>query len=195
MSTIDAKALIAHLVEDGGTVVVSTEDFSTLPQIVTNSKIRAEHVSVNEIFSNPSAQVQDWKVVTSDGSLLIDVDKVDPTAEESAAAISGTTNLTLYLNPTDTKGKSGTLVLDVPSFSNLLAYVTNSGISENHVVVKSILSNPSAQTADWKVDTSDGSLTIDVDEVNPTAEQRAAAISGSTGMTLYLTVQSSGINA
>lgn len=181
MPQLDVKNLLAHLVEDGGTVVVTTSEFSSLPQTVSNSKILAEHVVVNEVLSNPSAQCADWKVVTADGSLTIDVDLDNPTTAQRTAAISGSTAITLYLNPTDSKGKSGTLVVSKTGITSLPTTISNSGISSNHVVVKSVLSNPSAQLADWEVNTSDGSLTISSDT--------SGAISGTTDITLYLTVQ------
>lgn len=181
MADLDVKKLMAHLVEDGGTVVVTTDEFSSLPQTVTNSAIKAEHVSVNEILTNPSAQTADWKVVTADGSLTIDVDLASPTTADRTAAISGTTGITLYLNPTDSKGKSGTVVVTATGISSLPQTISDSGISANHVVVKSVLSNPSAQTADWEVNTSNGSLTISSSASSP--------ISGTTDVTLYLTVQ------
>lgn len=191
MAELDVKKVLAHLVEDGGTVVVEVSGIDSLPVTVSHEKIKSEHVSVNEIFSNPSAQTADWKVVTANKSLTIDVDKASPTSADRTAAISGTTDLTLYLNPTDTKGKSGTVVAEVSSVV-LGDTVTNSEVTSNHVVVKSILGNPSAQTADWKVETYDGSFKIDADVLNPTAADRAAALSGTTSATLYLTVESAG---
>ena len=178
MSQLDMKKLMAHLVEDGGTLVITTDEFSSLPQTITHEKILAEHVSVNEVFTNPSAQTADWKVVTENGSLVIDADYAEPTAAQRTAAISGTTALTLYLNPTDTKGKSGTTIITQSSVSSLPITITNTAISANHVCVKSILSNPSAQTGDWTVTTSDGSLVL------------SGSISGTTDVTLYLTIES-----
>lgn len=67
-----------------------------------------------------------------------------------------------------------TAVIEVPSFSALPQTVTDSKISASSVVVNSELSNPSAQTSDWTVTTSDGSLTI------------SGSISGSTTLKLYL---------
>ena len=58
--------------------------------------------------------------------------------------------------------------------STLPQTISNSKITENHCVMNSVLSNPSAQTGDWTVTTSNGSLTI------------AGTISGSTDITLYL---------
>lgn len=181
MSSLDTKALLAHIIEDGGTVVVTTDEFSSLPQTVSNDRILAEHVVVNEVLTNPSAQTADWKVVTANGSLTIDVDLASPTDTDRTNAINGTTAITLYLNPTDTMGKSGTLVLEKTGISSLPVTITNSSITANHVCIKSVLSNPSAQTADWLVTTSDGSLVISSDA--------ASAISGTTDLTLYMTIE------
>ena len=66
------------------------------------------------------------------------------------------------------------LVLTSSSFSSLPQTITNSNITDKHVVVNSVLSNPSAQTGNWTVTTSNGSLTI------------SGNISGTTTITLYL---------
>ena len=70
--------------------------------------------------------------------------------------------------------KCETLVVSVASFSALPQTITNANIEDDMVVVNSVLSNPSAQTGDWTVTTSNGSLTI------------SGSISGSTTATLYL---------
>lgn len=72
--------------------------------------------------------------------------------------------------------KESVLVIEVASFSSLPQTVTNANITEDMVVVNSVLGTPSAQTSDWTVTTSDGSLTI------------AGSISGSTALTLYLNI-------
>lgn len=69
------------------------------------------------------------------------------------------------------------LVLTSASFSSLPQTITNANITSSHVVINSVLSNPAAQTGDWTVTTSNGSLTI------------AGSISGSTTLTLYLLKQ------
>lgn len=69
------------------------------------------------------------------------------------------------------------LQVDVAAFSSLPQTVTNSAITADHVVVNSVLGTPPAQTSDWIVTTSDGSLTI------------AGSISGSTTLTLYLAIK------
>ena len=67
-----------------------------------------------------------------------------------------------------------TLVVSVSAFDSLPQTVSNSKITSGHVVLNSVLSNPSAQTGDWTVTTSNGSVSISGD------------ISGSTALTLYL---------
>ena len=66
-------------------LVITSSSFSSLPQTLTNSSITADHVVVNSVLSNPSAQTGDWTVTTSSGSLSI------------SGSISGSTTLTLYL--------------------------------------------------------------------------------------------------
>ena len=66
------------------------------------------------------------------------------------------------------------LVLTSSSFSFLPQTITNTAITSDMVVINSVLSNPSAQTGDWTVTTSNGSLSI------------SGSISGSTTITLYL---------
>lgn len=68
-----------------GVIVVTTNSFNSLPQNVSNNNITENHVVVNSVLSNPSAQTSDWTVVTSNGSLQI------------TGSISGNTTLTLYL--------------------------------------------------------------------------------------------------
>jgi hypothetical protein len=62
------------------------------------------------------------------------------------------------------------------SVSSLPTTITHSAITSDMEVVHTVLSNPSAQTGDWTVTTSNGSLTI------------AGSISGTTNITLYLAV-------
>lgn len=66
-------------------LVITSSSFSSLPQTLTNSSITADHVVVNSVLSDPSAQTGDWTVTTSNGSLSI------------SGSISGSTTITLYL--------------------------------------------------------------------------------------------------
>lgn len=66
------------------------------------------------------------------------------------------------------------LVVDIASFSSLPQTASDANIESDMVCVNSVLSNPSAQTGDWTVTTSSGSVTV------------SGTISGSTTLTLYL---------
>lgn len=66
------------------------------------------------------------------------------------------------------------LVRTITSISSLPYTMTYSKITSDMVVVKAELGTPSAQTGDWTVTTSNGSLIIE------------GSISGTTSMTLYL---------
>lgn len=64
------------------------------------------------------------------------------------------------------------------SVSSLPTTISSSAITEHMDCIHSVLSNPSAQTGDWTVTTSNGSLTI------------SGSINGTTNITLYLAVPS-----
>lgn len=65
-------------------------------------------------------------------------------------------------------------VASANTFNYLPITLFDSKITDSHVVVESVLSNPTAQTSDWTVTTSNGSVTID------------GTISGDTNITLIL---------
>lgn len=95
-------------------------------------------------------------------------------------AVSDLTNDANYQNATQVAtavSEAKVLVVDIASFSSLPHTVTNNSITADHVVVNSVLGTPSAQTGDWTVTTSAGSLTI------------AGTMSFSTTLTLYLAVK------
>ena len=69
------------------------------------------------------------------------------------------------------------LVIDIPAFSSLPQTISNANITENHVLVNSVVGTPKAQISDWVVTTAEGQLSVTGD------------ISGSTGLTLYLMTQ------
>ena len=78
---IDSGTTIAQL----KCLVITSSSFSSLPQTISNANVTANHVVINSVLSNPSAQTGDWTVTTSSGSLTI------------SGSISGSTTLTLYL--------------------------------------------------------------------------------------------------
>ena len=77
----------------------------------------------------------------------------------------------------DSSSKAGVIVVSKSSVSSLSTTISDSNITSKHVVVASTLSNPAAQTGDWTVTTSNGSLSI------------AGSISGTTDITLVLAYQ------
>ena len=74
----------------------------------------------------------------------------------------------------DANALTGVLEVSASSVSSLPQTISNSKITAGMKVVHSVLSNPSAQTGDWTVTTSAGSVSI------------AGSISGTTDITLYL---------
>lgn len=70
---------------DSKVLVLTVSNISSLEKTVSNNDITSDMVVVNYVLSNPSAQIGNWSVITSDKSLRI------------TGSISGTTNLTLYL--------------------------------------------------------------------------------------------------
>ena len=71
----------------------------------------------------------------------------------------------------------GVVTVSKSSVSSLPTTITDSSILAKHKCVKATLSNPSAQTGDWTVTTSAGSLTI------------SGTISGTTDIELDLAVK------
>ena len=88
IATLNASG---QVIDSGTTInelkclVVEVSSFSSLPQTISNSNINSNHVLINSVLSNPSAQISDWTITTSDGSLTI------------SGSISGSTTATLYL--------------------------------------------------------------------------------------------------
>lgn len=68
----------------------------------------------------------------------------------------------------------GIVEVSASSVSSLPTTISDASILADHVCVKAVLSNPSAQTGDWTVTTSAGSAVI------------SGTISGTTDITLYL---------
>ena len=75
------------------------------------------------------------------------------TANGRYLVVDDTTNGTMKLST----NKLLTLVVSASSVSSLPVTISDSDISAKHVVVNSVLSNPSAQPGDWTVTTSAGS--------------------------------------
>ena len=91
LDTTDKSSAVAAINEVNTKVtktevlIINVSSFSSLPKTVSNTNIESDMVVVNSVLSNPSAQIGDWSVTTSSGSLTI------------SGSISGSTTATLYL--------------------------------------------------------------------------------------------------
>lgn len=83
---LSTKKLMYYIAEEFPTLKLEIASFNSLPQTVTDSRIKANQVVVNSELGTPSAQTSDWTVTTSAGSLTI------------SGTISGSTTCTLYLS-------------------------------------------------------------------------------------------------
>lgn len=91
-----------------------------------------------------------------------------------AEALTGTSEDARVVTPKMLHDFATVLVLEIESIPSLPYNASNAGINSNMVCIKAELGTPSAQTSDWTVDTSDGSLRI------------TGTISGETTAKLYL---------
>lgn len=82
------RITVADLAKAVGSVKVSETSVSSLPITISNAEITSTMEVVNSVLSNSSAQVGNWTVTTSNGSLTV------------SGSISGSTNITLYLSET-----------------------------------------------------------------------------------------------
>lgn len=69
------------------------------------------------------------------------------------------------------------LVVTSNSFNSLPQTIQNANVKSDHVLINSVLSNPSAMIGDWDITTNNGTITI------------SGSISGSTTVTLYFIEQ------
>lgn len=70
---------------DASILVISTPSFSSLPQTISDSRIKASHIAIDAVLSNPTAQTSNWTMNTSAGELTL------------SGTISGSTTADLYL--------------------------------------------------------------------------------------------------
>lgn len=94
-----------------------------------------------------------------------------PTSSDSFVMVDRSTNEGRILDATTFS--KGILEVDCGTVSSLPKTVSNSGVTDDMIVVNSTLGTPSAMTGDWTVATSNGSITI------------SGNISGSTTLKLY----------
>ena len=128
------------------------------------------------LYSGSKKVLTDHQDISGKANLASPTFTGTPKAPTATAGTNTTQIATTAFVQTAVANACETLVIDVSAFSSLPQTVNNSAIESDMVVVNSVLGTPSAQTADWTVTTSNGSLTI----------SGTNAISGSTTLTLYL---------
>lgn len=165
-------------------IIISETDLPLLESAEQNA-IRAEAAAdrAQQAVSDVGEDITriDGEIDTIDSELSNKMNLLSsPTAnnilltDANGQAIDSGTNLTNINNSIE---ETKVLVITTSSFSSLPQTINNTKITSDMVVVNSILSNPSAQTGNWTITTSNGSLTI------------SGSISGSTTLTLYLEKQ------
>lgn len=162
---------VSDLTNDSGYITGYTETDPTVPSWAKQTN--KPSYAYSEISNTPQLAVVATSGNYEDLSNL-------PTIPTVPTNVSDFTNDANYQNATQVASavnEAKVLQVDVSAFSSLPQTVSNNAITADHVVVNSVLGTPSAQTGDWTVTTSAGSLTI------------AGTISGSTTLTLYLAIK------
>ena len=84
-TTASGKVLDARQGYELKCLVLDCGTVTSLPKTVSDSSITSDMVALQSILGTPSAQISNWTITTSDGSLTI------------SGSISGSTTVTLYL--------------------------------------------------------------------------------------------------
>lgn len=129
------------------------------------------NIQIHELSDHIGALSLGDYLATDDGT---NTTKIPVTAISDMAAAEAVTQAEEELTPQISN--MAVLVVSIPSFSSLPLAVSNANITNDMVVVNSELGTPSAQTDDWTITTTDGSI-----EIGP-----SGTISGSTTLKLYL---------
>ena len=171
VAKITVPTKTSDLTNDSGFITGYTETDPTVPSWAKQAN--KPSYTYSEISNTPQLAVVATSGNYEDLSNL-------PTIPTVPTNVSDFTNDANYQNATQVASavnEAKVLQVDIAAFSSLPQTVSNADVTADHVVVNSVLGTPSAQTGDWTVTTSAGSLTI------------AGTISGSTTLTLYLAVK------
>lgn len=142
-----------------------THDISTLIDTVTLEVLKGTEVAGSNTPTVPTYNTGD----INDGATAVDMPLYVINLAGATVTFARVAELI-----TGNIGEATVVEVGIPTFSSLPITVSDYKVTANHIVVRSVLGNPSAQTSDWTVTTSDGSLTV------------SGSISGSTTATLYL---------
>lgn len=165
--TVDSDGTIHSQAQGGHTIVDSSGT-----ELTSRSKLKFLNSTVTDDVTN------DQTIVTPTGSQITVDTAMSSTSTNPVQNKVINSSIETLTNNVATNvaaiAKCEMLEISVPSFSSLPQTITNSDIEDDMKVANSVLSNSSAQTSDWNVVTSNGSLTI------------SGSISGTTTATLYL---------
>lgn len=149
---------------------------STAQQTALNAKTNLTMIAPTESSTTASQRYEEGDQFVLNGILYTATDIIanGGTITVNTNCVASNT-ITKQIADTNTAvGKCEVLVVDIASFSSLPQTASDANIESDMVCVNSVLSNPSAQTGDWTVTTSAGSVSV------------SGTISGSTTLTLYL---------
>ena len=177
---ISAKDLIAGVISNRIWYGTCSTSYSTTAKVVTCAGFElktGETIAVK--FTNKNNATAPTLNVNGTGAIAI---KTVSGGTESLAGLWRAGEVVVFTYDgtnwlVDSSSRAGVIVVSKSSVSSLSTTITDSNITSKHVVVSSTLSNPAAQTGDWTVTTSNGSLSI------------AGSISGTTDITLVLAYQ------
>ena len=174
---IAASDLLGGWFGTSGASSISTTKLVTLPgfELKIGARIAVEFANKNTA-SNPSLKVNNTVSIPiktrSGGTASL------AGLWQAGAVVLFTYDGTNWIVDNATIG-NGVLVVSKSGVTSLTTYIDHDDITSRHVVLNAVLSNPSAQTEDWTVTTSNGRA-----QIGP-----AGAISGSTDITLVLGYQ------
>lgn len=180
----ETRKIAASDLPGGGWYGTSSTAGSTTAKVVTcPGFVLKEGASIAVKFTNKNTATAPTLNVNSTGAIAIKT-RTGATASslaglwQAGSIVLFTYDGTNWILDNATTG-SGVLVVSKSEVSSLTTDIDHEEITARHVVLNAILSNPSAQTADWTVTTSNGRARI-----GP-----SGAISGSTDITLVLGYQ------
>ena len=129
------------------------------------------------IFAKGEDNTEVLYAYSNDGSNASTIRKINSSVQTKQTvtmilAVGEAANISVDYTPQEVP--QTVLAISCGTVSSLPKTVSNAKITSDMVVIKSVLSNPSAQQGDWTVTTATGTLTI------------SGSIAGNTGVTLYL---------
>jgi len=165
LTTTEKNTLVGAINEVDGNADAANTAIGTLSSLTTTEK-NSVVGAINEVDSHTDTNTANIGTLanlttTAKTDLVAAINEVDSHADANATAIA----------------KCECLVLTASAVSALPYTFSNAAIETDMVCIHSVLSNPSAQLADW---------TVNTDTAGSCVVSGSNAISGSTDITLYL---------